>query len=352
MRKIMRESLYLLLTSGEGEELDRLVPNWSENTDFSFLEDSLDFNNSEILGTRYPGLSYADFSSLRPEVPASSWRGMMNQLVARRLVVKRSVRAQQLSNIESGDDSAVAAKEDGQSRSTRRVVFQLSRLGEEWLLQNAFTNLLGGRQPEFGNLTPFSGGQTGSERSRSVVGQPAAERKLSLVLLKPATTTLSGKGDKKTRPNYKQAKKILSAAGYDSLIPGVYLSQSGGYSDVLWKSLEESGFISVFIRVPAQAMKPMSLSQLAQLTGSFDEEMILQGKYQQIITQIEQLLNKLTKTKKLSPSHKKQIGELVVSGLTLITQWRPLWSEHSLSRADVQRLLVGVFLLMRQYKRI
>jgi len=351
MRKIMRESLYLLLTSGEGEELDRLVPNWTENTDFSFLENDFDFNNSETSGTRYSGLSYADFSSLRPDTSASSWRGMMNQLVERRLVVKRMVRVKQPSNVEPSDNSRIVPVKDSRLHATRRVVFQLSRLGEEWLLQNAFANLLGGRQGP-GNSESFSSVLTGSERSSSEGGHPLAERKLSLVLLKPASTTSPDKGNKKARPNYKQAKKILSAAGYDSLMPGVYLSQSGGYSDVLWKSLEDNGFVSVFIRVPAQAMKPMSLSQLAQLTGSFDEEMILQGKYQQIITQVEQLLNKLTKTKKLSPSHKKQIGELVVSGLTLITQWRPLWSEHSLSRADVQRLLVGVFLLMRQYKRI
>ncbi len=262
MRTLMRETLFLLLSSGGSNIL---------------------VENSEITGDQR-GLAYQDFESLRPEFAASSWRGILNRLVSRRYVQKRLI----------------------QDRTT----FQLTRLGEEWFIKNIFSGFLA-----------------------------AQEDRISLVLLKPSV------GRKQA---YVKARRLLEERGYLNIMPGVYLSQTGTYSDLLWQSLSDAGFVSIFIRLPLDVARPI---QLSEFMGSITDSLAHQRQWKEISKDISQLLLLIEKEKEWKPSHKKRIGQIVVSGLELTSQWTPFWASEGIGKAQATELIRQIFELMQEFKK-
>lgn len=246
----MRESLFLLLAAGGS---DLLVP-----------------------GSAKPahegGLSYAAFESLRPKFAPSSWRGILNRLAAQRFLVKRL--------------------------DSDTVQFRLSRLGEQWAVQNLFSGYMAGDNSQ-----------------------------VSVVVLKP-------REGRKQR--YARARRQLEEQGFYHVISGVYASQSGSYSDLLWQSLHDAGFMAVFFRVGANAAQPIGFRELL---GDQNDEYTFQRKW----TSVEQELSKLTvreeQEKKRTPAQKAAIGENIVSGLSLISSWSPLLYGEVVTRSQVEDLL-------------
>jgi hypothetical protein len=248
-------------------------------------------NNALVAGSELAvgeaGLGYKDFEALRPKFASSSWRGILNRLVEQRYVIKRLV-----GNL---------------------VVFQLSRLGEQWMLQNLLSSVLA-----------------------------EADQKMTLVILKPAT------GSRGRKPLYVQAHRLLEERGYMSVSTGVFVSQSSSYSDLLWKNLESAGFMSVFLRVSPGEVRPI---QLTELLLSQDDSLALQRQMREISTEIEEVLSIALNEKELTAKVKGRIGEAVVSGLSLCARWNPLFSSGGLSQTEVLQMCEGVFRMMREYKR-
>lgn len=263
MRTLMRESLFLLLASAGPTALD---PGFQAEH-----------------ASR--GLSYADLASLRPQYADSSWRGTLNRLVEQRYVFKRL--------------------------SGSRVTFQLTRLGEEWTLQNLFSGLMA-----------------------------AEEERLSLVLLRPL---------KKRRQSYGRARRLLEERGYLGVIPGVYVTQSGGYSDLLWQNLQDAGFLSVFLRLPVDGARPI---RLTEFLASINEQQVPQREWKRISGQVDELLSITLEQKELSPADKKRLGEMVVSGLGLASDWSPFWASEGLARDQIQSLVGRLFQIMRYLPEI
>jgi hypothetical protein len=236
------------------------------------------------ISTLQVGLSYSDFEALRPDFAASSWRGILNRLVSQRYVLKRLV--------------------------NDKTTFQLTRLGGEWFIKNVFSGFLA-----------------------------AQEDRMNLVLLKPSV------GRKQT---HARARRLLEERGYLNVMPGVYLSQTGTYSDLLWQSLSDCGFTSIFIRLPLDAARPI---QLPEFLGSGTDQVAHQRQWTEVSKELSQLLLLAETEKELKPSHKKRIGQIIVSGLELTTQWTPFWSVEGIGKKEVVDLFRGIFQLVREFKK-
>lgn len=229
------------------------------------------------------GLSYADFGDLRPEFAASSWRGILNRLVSQRYVVKR---------LEEGADGSL-------------VQFRLTRLGEQWATQNLFSGYIAGDNSQ-----------------------------VSVVILKPRD------GQKQ---RYSRARRYLEEQGFYHVISGVYASQSGGYSDLLWQSLHDTGFMAVFMRVGATATQPIGFRELL---GDQNEEYTFQRKWIRIEQDLRKLIVRKEQEKELTTKEKAEIGQNVVSGLSLVGQWSPLLYADVISRPQVEEVLSLIMQVM------
>lgn len=263
MRTLMRETLLLMLAAGGNNDL---APN-------------------SLVSGESRGLSYADFTALRPDYAASSWRGTLNRLVEQHYALK--------------------------NLTGKRVTFELTRLGEQWLTQNVFSGFLS-----------------------------AQEERMSLVLLRPS----SGR-----KQAYGKARRLLEERGYQGVIPGVYVTQTGGYSDLLWQNLNSAGFVSVFLRIPVSAASPIRISEFI---ASISDPTSPQREWKRLSNELDELLTIAMSAKALKAGHKKRIGAVTVSGLELTSGWTPLLADTGLTQPEVQSLLNRIFELMQKFLSI
>lgn len=164
------------------------------------LEDTRVLLGEEAENEAMPwSLGYEEFTELRPEYAASSWRVQLNRLVRDRLILKQT--------------------------REKRTTFRLTRLGQERVQQLFFQSLFG--------------------ESSDI---------LSVILLKP-------QNGRKTL--YSSAHRILQAEGYRRLFTGVYLIPGTvPYTDFLWRSLQKQGFLPLFTQIRAREVRPASIGQL------------------------------------------------------------------------------------------
>lgn len=260
MRKVMQESILLLLAASGSDNL--------------------------ISGSSQPAqaglLSYQDFEKLRPEIAASSWRGMLNQLVKQRFVVKRY--------------------------QGKKVHFRLSRLGEEWAIQNLFPRWLD------------------SDNSQ-----------VTLVVLKSRP---------EIKPQYSTVRQKLEEQGFYHVVSGLYASQTGQYSDLLWQQLHQAGFLTVFWKASLAATQPIGLRELL---GDEDSDFLFQRQLVEIESKAKTVIANEKEEKGLSDQDILSIGDLLVSGLSLVGRWSGLVFGNVSSREDVLEVFKMLFEVMQVY---
>jgi len=158
----------------------------------------------------------------------------------------------------------------------------------------------------------------------------------SVILLKPKT-------GQKTQ--YSSAQRILAGEGYLRLFTGVYFRPGTvPYSDFLWRSLSKQGFLPLFTQIRAQDVRPASLGEVLL---DDDEKYLLQAKWGDFSKQVDELLSK-TAVRNILESHDKElIGEVLVSGLSVMSVWNSLLEESVASRPEVVTRLIQMRALLQ-----
>lgn len=189
----------------------------------------------------------------------------------------------------------------------QRIAFRLTRLGQERVQQLFFHGLF-------------------SQTSEIY----------SVILLKPKTSQ---------KTQYSSAQRILEAEGYLRLFTGVYFRPGTvPYSDFLWRSLSKQGFLPLFTQIRAQDVRPASLGEVLL---EEDEKYLLQASWSEFSSGVDELLSKIGVRNILESRDKERIGQVLVSGLSVMSRWNGLLEESVAPRQELLTRLSQIRALLQ-----
>jgi len=189
----------------------------------------------------------------------------------------------------------------------QRIAFRLTRLGQERVQQLFFQGLFSQRSDIY-----------------------------SVILLKPKTSQ---------KTQYSSAQRILEGEGYLRLFTGVYFRPGTvPYSDFLWRSLSKQGFLPLFTQIRAQDVRPASLGEVLL---EEDEKYLLQASWSEFSSGVDELLSKIGVRNILESRDKERIGEVLVSGLSVMSRWNGLLEESVAPRQELLTRLTQIRALLQ-----
>jgi hypothetical protein len=143
---------------------------------------------------------------------------------------------------------------------------------------------------------------------------PSSQQTWQLCLL----STLPGK-----RVSWVEGRRLLRAKGFVSIQPQVFLRFRDGYDGTLAQELVRLNFLTTFIAVRPDLAQPAGLQDFVE--GAEQGFLALQRRLLELSKELLSLLSEVSKKKNVHSKDKKRIGNILLSGLALISDLPPGW---------------------------